>query len=428
MKKFSALLMFCLPVLFSSCSFNTGIDTLLSPPKLSAQQEQIYNALKNYTGTNISLKYPKTGKNLSAFIVDDIDGDSEDEAIVFYQKNGTKPDDTSLRINILDKVDSQWQCVYDQTADGNEIEQVDIVRLGKSDKINIIAGYSLINRNEKAVSVYDYSDGELTVVLDSESYSVFDTADLNGDGANELFIASSTTPSKEAAAVVYCVNDNGEYSRSSIILDESYINYRNISYSKNVNGQTSVFLDAETGNGNIVTEVFKTDINGKLKHVFCPDIEKGETMRPITYLSRDIDRDGKVEIPDPYFCEGYDENSDDPIYFTSWYNISNGRLKHKCKSWFSITDGYIFIIPEEWYGKITAKADENEVILLEKDNSREILTLKIISDNENKEAFSDDGFELLRSRGAKKFFIKINENSSLVNSAAEIMMKFKFEE
>ncbi|EKC55686.1 secreted protein, partial [human gut metagenome] len=36
-------------LLLTGCSFSTGIDTLIAPPKLSREQEYIYNALKNYT-------------------------------------------------------------------------------------------------------------------------------------------------------------------------------------------------------------------------------------------------------------------------------------------------------------------------------------------------------------------------------------------
>ena len=81
------------PLLLTGCSLNTSIDALLTPPKLSTQQEQIYTALKNFTGPNISLKYPRAGDYLSAFIVDDIDNDSEEEAIVFYKKNTIKTED-----------------------------------------------------------------------------------------------------------------------------------------------------------------------------------------------------------------------------------------------------------------------------------------------------------------------------------------------
>ena len=90
--------------MLSGCSLNAGVDTLLTPPKLSTQQEHIYKALTDYAGTNISLKYPKSGDYLSAFIIADVDGDSENEAVVFYRKNSlNNTDDSSLRMNILDQ-------------------------------------------------------------------------------------------------------------------------------------------------------------------------------------------------------------------------------------------------------------------------------------------------------------------------------------
>ena len=52
-------------VFLTGCTFATSIDNLLSPPKLSVEQEQIYNALTDAEGTAISLKYPKSGKFLS---------------------------------------------------------------------------------------------------------------------------------------------------------------------------------------------------------------------------------------------------------------------------------------------------------------------------------------------------------------------------
>lgn len=432
MKLKLALITFFLPALLAGCAFNTGIDTLLSPPKLTAQQELIYNALKDYTGINISLEYPKTGKNLSAFIVDDIDGDSEDEAVVFYQNNNSKPEDISLRMNILDSSDSGWRSVYDHTADGNEVEQVEVLKLGDSDKINIIVGYSHLNRNEKSFSIYEYSNGSISTLLDSEPYSVLDTDDLNNDGVDEIFTACTKTASKEASAVVY-LSDNNKYKSYSLTLEDSYTGYKNISYNKIYNDETLIFLDAETGNGTIVTEVMQMDNDSNFKKIFSPDIEKNETLRSSAYLSQDIDNDGKVEIPIPYYCDGFDENSVSPIYFTSWYEVYGGKLRHKYESLFSINDGYVFMIPEQWYGHITAKSetDENEITLYsvsDNENEQEIFTLKVALGTKNKKTSEDNNFRLIRSRGGRKFFIKINENNPYVKKPEEIMMKFRFEE
>ena len=124
MKAFKILSLAFTVFILTGCSFSASIDTLMSPPKLSVEQEQIYNALTDAAGTSISLKYPKSGKYLSAFIVEDIDGDGGNEAIVFYEKTSLAVEENTLRINILDKDGDKWRSVCDTSADGTEIEKV----------------------------------------------------------------------------------------------------------------------------------------------------------------------------------------------------------------------------------------------------------------------------------------------------------------
>ena len=145
----------------TGCTFGASIDTLMSPPKLSVEEEQIYSALTNSIGTSISLKYPKSGKYLSAFIIEDIDGDGDNEALVFYERNNHAADENPLRIKLLEKEGGKWSSVYDTAAEGTEIEKVMISKLGSSDRINIIIGTGMINRSEKNVSIYNCVDGVL---------------------------------------------------------------------------------------------------------------------------------------------------------------------------------------------------------------------------------------------------------------------------
>ena len=124
MHKYRFTAVFLIPLiilLLTGCSFGTSIDTLMSPPKLSIEQEQIYTALTDAVGDSISLKYPKSGRYLSAFIVEDIDGDNGNEAVVFYEKTGLTVEENTLRINILDSDNGKWRSVYDTPADGSEI-------------------------------------------------------------------------------------------------------------------------------------------------------------------------------------------------------------------------------------------------------------------------------------------------------------------
>ena len=421
--------------MLSGCSLNAGVDTLLTPPKLSTQQEHIYKALTDYAGTNISLKYPKSGDYLSAFIIADVDGDSENEAVVFYRKNSlNNTDDSSLRMNILDQNGSGWHSVCDYEAGGNEIEQVKITKLGNNDRINIIVGYSLINQSEKVVSIYDYSDGKLNTTFENNYYSVFDTADINGDGTLELFTALGQSTSRQASAAVYYLGEDGNYLRSTVKLSESFTGYSNMKYGKLPDGSTAVYLDADTGNGMIATEVFTVDSRNNLIELFAPDIKKEETLRPSAYTCGDVDGDGETEIPVPVACPGYEGKTDDSrVYFSKWYVLNDeDKLEEKYLSYQSITDGYTFIIPDEWRNKVTVDVDSSGLRFCRYDKQTgtgsEIFRVVTVSDSSKHQAFKKSGFELLHSKGDKMFFIKINAEDELVSSPAEIMLKFKFED
>ena len=247
------------PVLLTGCTFGSSIDNLMAPPKLSAQQEQIYGALTEATGQNISLKYPKSGKYLSAFIVEDIDGDGVDEAVVFYERNGLGVDEITLRINVLDQDDGNWRSVCDTAAAGAEIEKVMISKLGDNERVNLIIGSSLINRSEKNVTVYNYdqTEGNIAPTFFSESYSFMDVTDLDGDEKNEFLLLTGSANGAPAGAEVYQLDEEGKAVEMSF--SEKHLNDKMMI---GLTGEGKIFFisEFETGAG----EFFGMyDTNGK---------------------------------------------------------------------------------------------------------------------------------------------------------------------
>ena len=73
--------------------------------KRQDQQNEIYTALQASIGKNITLKYPRTGDFTSAFLIANIDEESTQEAIVFYEAADTVNATMTLRINVLDQND-----------------------------------------------------------------------------------------------------------------------------------------------------------------------------------------------------------------------------------------------------------------------------------------------------------------------------------
>ena len=342
--KITRLITAVVPVLLlTGCTFGSSIDSLMTPPKLSVEQQQIYNALTDATGTSISLKYPKSGKYLSAFIIDDIDGDGGNEAVVFYEKNSIAVEENTLRINILDSSGGNWRSVCDTPAKGSEIEKVMISQLGSNERVNLIIGSSLINRSEKNVSFYTYSNGKIEETF-SSSYSFMDVTDLDGDSQNEFLFLEGSSMGSFAKANALRLDSDDKFHTFVCPLDGNFTEFDSVSYGTIPNGRTAMYIDAFSGTGLIQTDVLYMDEMG-LQKVFPDQSESFSTVRSAGCSSFDIDGDGTIEIPVQTVAPGYEEIPEsEQLKITEWKTINNDNvLEKKYSSYYSINAGYIFV-------------------------------------------------------------------------------------
>ena len=398
--------------LMTGCSFGTSIDTLMAPPKLSVEQEQIYNALTDAAGSSISLKYPKSGSYLSAFIVEDIDGDGGNEAVVFYEKTGLAVEENTLRINILDQSGGSWRSVCDTPVSGSEIEKVMISRLGSNDRINLIIGSSLINRSEKTVTVYSYSEGSIENTF-SSSYSFIDVTDLDKDGENEFLLLAAQVSGAPALAQAYKLDSDGKYHQYSRELSGSFSEFDSLVYGEIGGGRTGLYIDAVSGAGMIQTDIVYMD-SGGINKVFATAEESLSTVRPSGCNSCDIDGDGILEIPVQTICPGYEEVSEsEQIKITDWlYADGENSLRRRYSSYFSVTDGYIFLFPEAWHNRVTIQRDavNDEIVFRSYTDGkagRELLRIYRAEDSASREDRLSSGYMLMNTRGESAYLAYI---------------------
>lgn len=420
-------------IIFTGCAVNAGVDTMLTPPKLSEEQEQIYQALIKSVNSKISLKYPKSGANLSAFIVDDIDSDGEDEAIVFYELESIKAEGKSLRINILDKVDGEWSSVYDYSAEGVEVERVIISRLGEADRMNIIVGYTMVNPDEKQVIVYNYKDGVLKKNL-SEAYSILDVRDLDNDGNNELLIVVNQTASKKARARVLKLSSECKYLESFVELNTNIVEFKQLIYGLVDNGVRGIYIDEVIGANALQTEIFTFE-NGLLRPRYgrISEMDMGKDLnviRPASNKTMDIDGDSVLEIPINEVFSGYgDYPEPERLYKTNWFVFENNTLVKKYESYYSITKGYSFMFPSRWQGQVTAKIDSinDEVVICKydgqlKENMKELMRIAVVEKG-NIEDKSNEGYEVMKTKGEVGYLVWISPDTQepLVPTKSEVM-------
>ncbi len=430
--KLLKLLFFPLVMLLTGCAFSSNIDNLMSPPKLSIEQEQIYSALTNATGTSISLKYPKSGKYLSAFIIEDIDGDGENEAVVFYEKNSMALEENTLRINILDRSDGKWRSVCDTPAKGTEIEKVIISKLGSNSRMNLIIGSSLINRSEKNVSIYSYVDGNIEETF-SESYSFIDVTNLDNDDENEFLLLSGASSGGTATAEAYKLNQDGIYYKYSCKLNGSFTEFDSLNYGKIDDETTGLYIDAVSGTGLIQTDIIYMDNTG-LNKIFTTAEQSKFTIRPSGCSSFDIDGDGVIEIPVQVIASGYEDSSEgEQMKFTEWWFLGkNNTLEKKYSSYYSVNDGYIFVFPEKWKDHVTIKLDSvnDEIVFCAYENNevgRELLRIYFATDQPSIDDRISNGYMLLQTKGDSAYLAYIpvqNNNDELSLTEGDVAIGF----
>lgn len=422
----------------SGCSIGVNVDNMLTPPKLSGQQEQIYRALKDTTGSAISLKYPKSGSYLSAFIVSDIDGDGLDEAIVFYEKNGVANAGTGLRINVLDSIDGVWKSVCDRSAEGSEIEKVVISRLGDNDRMNLIVGYSTANQSEKFVSVYSYEDGYLDLTF-LENYALFDVGmTRKSENPDLVLLTPASTAEQQASAAVYQLDAEGKYHEYRCGFKDSYTDYSQLIYGSQKDGSIMLYVDAATGTAagtaGLQTEILSFDGERLVNLLEQIGRSSKDTVRRAGLYSRDIDADGVPEIPVQKVFHGYEERAEaEQILRTDWLMMKNDLLYAEHSSYYSTGSGYLFMMPDAWQGNVTvvndASSGELQFCMYTGDWNAEmpvVLRIYISEDEADTNEHLAAGFHLMHTKGTAEYLVRAEDVEELGISAAELVMCFKF--
>ena len=432
-----------------SCGFTNPVESLLSPPRLTAEQEQIYQTLQTTVDSQISLKYPKSGERLSAFIVEDLDNDGSDEAIVFYEAGRSIAEENPLRICLLDQVDGRWRAIHEDSAAGAEIDRVDIARLGTNPRTNLIISYSMVDGAEHAAEVFHYEKngegGESGLIKTlSVQYSVMALRDLNQDGSMELFAASAAKAPTPAMATAYELDENGSYMQSQISLPETFTDISRLYYGALPTGKgqetiPAVYMDGISGPTTVQTVVISYQQNLLWLEYSDSADRFPNTSRPSGCQTMDVDGDGEAEIPANVAFYGYASAPEKaPLYMTNWYVCRNGLLMRKCSSYYAVQEGYIFRIPQRWERCVTAVPENEEIVFYTFDTGKSdsddspllkdpLLRLAVVTDPVAADAMQSEGYILLRQQSSRYYLGRIESGSrtlSLTESELVTAMQF----
>jgi hypothetical protein len=377
-----------LTLLFSGCYGNAPIIDLISPPKLTAEQNEIFNALINTKGSALTLKYPKAGEFLSAFV---FLPETDNRVMVFYELSDSAATEPTVTLTFLEKRGDGWVCTRDISFVATDIEGVEFSRLGDSEKQNIIISYSVFNPFDDInlrVIAFDGEDSPETVY--SRTFCMFyELGDFDGSGEIKLLTINQSRGDITEAMVEFAGWQSGTFrSIATVDANPNAINYIMSVKSVLQDGRAALFLEYSYGDNNYNTGIIVFDEFGLPVNVVYSrnEVRRTENLslldkrrNAFTALaySRDIDGDGTVKAagngnrPFP----GYDHASvpaGERARATIWYYINDrNRLERLYYSYLSINNDYVFFFPEEWAESVTLtiNTESGEVAFWEYDSS-----------------------------------------------------------
>lgn len=423
MKK-ARLLAFLMAVccLFTACDGNVADKgALISPPALFEGQNEIMKALKASVGENISLEYPKTGENRSAFVLSDLNGDTQPEVIAFYRPVSEEITQDVAHINILDEVDGVWVSVCDIVGEAKGIDRVSIGNFGG--KKEIIVGWELMRDREKTLVCYSITDK--TPKRDfTATYVEFALSDFWQENEGDELITlnySQTTenltqPTQHARLVVY--GENGFKVQSSTPLDSRVTGYKSCIAGKVSETQTAFFLDGLIDAATVNSQILLVDDKGQiLNPLLNGDKTDDQNVHKPTMLTQDMDGDGIFEVPHQVAVTGYEQVPEsEKIYKTVFKRLEGTELVKSRVVYINTALGIRITIPERLDTKVTIKplAAHNELVFYEYGGSlnesiKEIFSIRV-SDKKTYE--KQTGYEALKSNDFTVVTVKITDGES----------------
>jgi len=349
-------------LLFSGCYWNTPIIDLISPPKLTREQTQVYNALINLKGSGLTLKYPKTGEFLSAFV---FFPNAPDKAMVFYEQSGASSEPT-LWLTFLERRSNIWVCANDISFFATDIERVDFSNLGDSARENIIISYSIAA--DKHLRVIALTESGKHEEVYSGDYCLYhEIGDFDKSGVKTLMSINQSDVGE--ARVSFAGWNEGRFG----VIYYTEMNPNATDYVRSTVGDSLLFLDySQPDNFNTAIIAFR-DSRRPRNMVFTRDVTlRDERLRLLVKqpnrftahaYSRDIDGDGTINVAGNRRFPGYNQEffaNSDYARAAIWYKVIpsspemlDGELERLYYTYLGVNNDYVFFFPEAWEEQVT---------------------------------------------------------------------------
>ena len=378
----------CLAGLLPGCSFpmteNMQVEELLRAPRLSGDYGALQNALNDWLGESAQLKYPMQGDLLSPFLLQDLDGDGEQDAAVLY----TTAQSSNVCIAFLQRdKENRWKVCQSIEGLADTVDNVRLAQLQDGSSMQMVVGY-LASQGDSYLAVYSYENGQVSAILE-QSYEQYLVEDITG-GGNQDLILMSTLEDGGVQIELLTVDRDGSFQQVAVmgLSADKFSGCASVAAGLGADGKRYLVLDGWTGisGNNLATVLLRFDEESQqmipADQISTSELYSASLRNVPNLVSRDLDGDGTVEIPtQPDEAGLLNMSQSRRMDFIVWMDYTSPTPEKSFGLLDEETNCYIEL-PAEWEGNLLL-TDSTEidaaVELRTVDENELVLTLRLVS-------------------------------------------------
>lgn len=343
----------------AGCSLMQQPQTYMRLPKLMVEEAKLMEQVQLSLPAGAAFIRPRRADQRNTVAMLDLDGDSRQEAVLFYKNKGDKD---QIIGEIWTSRQGVWQRLATIPGEGNELDTLKFADLMMNGRQSVMIGYSAANKSDqRGLTVYSLeADGQLTKQFESP-YQEFVVDDLNADGKKDVTVINrAREKDKDKANAVLYQYEQSMQKLGMVDLDPSVNGYYNVIAGAVAPSQRGILLDAGVGAHSSTTQLLLWE-NGRLRAVFSD--RSNPTFRAYTALSTDVDGDGILDIPLMKEAPGWEEAA---MAYKAWlypyykWDGKNG-LTFVLERYYNNEQGYYVDIPKDWVNRYTVEKTPQSV-------------------------------------------------------------------
>jgi len=343
-------------LLLSGCTA-FSVDNMYQLPKRSDDYNILQSAIdKAMAGMEYCA--PVSGENRQTVQMADLDGDMEQEYLLFAKSSDERP----LRILVFDRVDEKFLHTITIESNGSAFDQIEYVQMDDGG-VELVVGSQLNDQILRSVAVYKFYGG-IAQQLMSANYTKFLSVDLDMDNRSELFILRpGQTEVDNGVAELYGM-ENGEMVRSNQVnMSRPPVQLKRILLGKLNDGEPAVYVASAMDETHLITDVYAY-VDGVLSNVSFSN-ESGtsiKTMRDYYVYADDIDNDGVMELPALIaMVPMKQEDNADRHNLIRWYAMrADGSEVDKLYTYHNFVGGWYMDLQSAWASRVVVLRNAND--------------------------------------------------------------------